>query len=131
MSRILLFAAFGALTLYSTAQITPVQADETGLATLHQWKHEKGRRLCMRDHFHDGNGTGKTRKIAEDAAKRSWMEFTVFEYGRDWGSYKRSASKTMDCRQSTVSAKSWTCSTSARPCKAYTKPGSSRKTASR
>ena len=91
-------------------------ADDTGFAGIHDWKKEKGNRICMSDHFHDGSGSGKTRAEAEDAAKRSWIEFTAFEYGTDWGSYKLAASQTSDCAE--IGLK-WTCQISARPCKRY------------
>ncbi len=94
-------------------------ADETGLASIHELKHESGRRICMTDHFHDGNGSGKTRKEAEEAARRSWIEFTAFEYGTPWGSYKLAENKTTDCSEV---ANKWTCMISARPCKRYVKP---------
>lgn len=72
----------------------------------------------MTDHFHDGNGSGKTRKEAQAAAQKSWIEFTAFEYGGVWGSYKLAESKSEDC---TNIAKKWTCIISARPCKSYVK----------
>jgi len=93
-------------------------ADETGFAGIHAWKKEKSRRICMSEHFHDGSGLGKTRKEAEKAAKRSWIEFTAFEYGTSWGSYKLAASKVMDCAET---ANRWSCMTRARPCKRHVK----------
>lgn len=92
----------------------PAQAQETGLASIHEWRKESGRRLCMSDHFHDGAGNGKSRKQAEDAAKRSWISFTVFEYGPAWGQYALAGSKKLDCSQG---ANGWSCATTARPCK--------------
>lgn len=94
-----------------------VKADDSGLASIHDWRNESGRRVCMSDHFHDGSGTGKTRKEAEAAAKSSWISFTVFEYGTDWGSYAAASSATMNCSNS--SPQNWSCSTSARPCKKH------------
>lgn len=92
-------------------------ADETGFAGIHAWKKEKGRRICMTDHFHDGSGKGKTRKDAEELAKRSWIEFTAFEYGTVWGSYELAVSQTRDCRESASTG--WFCMVSARPCKRH------------
>lgn len=108
----------------------PASADETGLASLHDWKQEKRGIICMVTHSHDGAGEGTTRKEAEKAAALSWRQFTSFEYGSDWGSYKRSASRTMDCFQ-IVGTKKWSCSTTARPCKLYVKSRESSKTAKR
>ncbi len=92
-----------------------VKADDSGLASIHDWRNESGRRVCMSDHFHDGTGSGQTRQQAEAAAKSSWTSFTVFEYGTDWGSYSLAGSQTMDCSNS--GAHAWSCSTSARPCR--------------
>lgn len=95
----------------------PAKADETGLATIHDWKNEPGRRICMSEHFHDGSGTGATRKEAEAAARSSWISFTIFEYGTDWGSYALAAGAKMECGN--ASGQSWSCATSARACKKY------------
>ncbi len=107
-----------AILIFATAQTA--SADETGLAAIHELKYEKGRRVCMTEHFHDGAGTGKTKKDAAHAAQRSWIDFTAFEYGSSWGSYKLAVSKTMDCSE--VGGE-WSCMTTARPCKRYVKPG--------
>ena len=101
------------------AAIPTAHADETGLASIHEMRHEKGRRVCMTEHFHDGSGTGKTRKAAEEAAKESWVSFTVFEYGTDWGSYTLASSQTMECSNI---GDGYSCATQARPCKRYVKP---------
>jgi hypothetical protein len=118
MSRAIIAAALGILTFVPASW-----ADETGFAGIHAWKQEKGHRICMSDHFHDGSGTGATQKAAQKAAAQSWMEFTAFEYGSAWGSYKQAASKNLDCHRLANGAKSWSCSTSARPCKHYAKQG--------
>jgi hypothetical protein len=90
------------------------RADDTGLASIHDWRREGGR-ICMLDHFHDGAGTGDTRKAAEASAIGSWASFTILEYGTDWGSYQVSVSKKMDCTDQ--GSKEWSCAVSARPCK--------------
>ena len=102
-----------AMMIVGTA--SAVKADDSGLASIHAWKNEPGRRVCMSDHFHDGSGTGKTRKEAEAAARSSWMSFTIFEYGTDWGSYTLAASQKMECGN--TSGQGWSCATSARACK--------------
>jgi hypothetical protein len=91
----------------------PVLAQDSGLVGLHD-KRREGGRLCMSDHFHDGAGSGATRKAAEAGAIRNWVEFTAWEYGGAWGSYSNAASKSMRCSNS---GGSWSCSTSARPCR--------------
>ncbi len=120
MSKIAFITALGLIAFTSCGL-----AEETGLAGIHEWKPEKGQRLCMATHFHDGSGKGRTRKEAEAAATKSWAEFTAWEYGAAWASHKRAASKSMDCRQEAGQGREWTCHTAARPCKAYAKRGGS------
>jgi hypothetical protein len=108
-----------AAAAFLTVAFSPAQADETGLASIHDWRAEGGR-TCMSDHFHDGSGNGATRKAAEAAAVSSWVSFTVLEYGSHWGSYALAGSKKMDCSETGASA--WSCSVTARPCK----PGGAR-----
>jgi hypothetical protein len=88
-------------------------AQDTGLAGLHTWVRVGGK-TCMLDHFHDGYGTGPTRAAAQRAAIQAWTDFTVWEYGRRWGSYGASVSKRMSC---SGGAGSFSCSTSSRPCR--------------
>ena len=95
------------------AYAAPVFAQGAGLEWLHQHRRE-GRKVCMVDHFHDGTGSGKTRKLAEADAGRSWSEFTAWEYGARWGAFGNAANKSMNC---TESGRSWTCVTAARPCR--------------
>jgi hypothetical protein len=92
----------------------PARADETGLAGIHDWRSERGL-TCLSDHFHDGAGSGETRKAAEARAIASWASFTILEYGTDWGSYSLAGSKKMECSE--TGAKSWSCATTARACK--------------
>jgi hypothetical protein len=115
-----------AVIMFAAAPVA--QAEETGLAGIHSIGYEGGRRVCMTDHFHDGSGIGRSRKEAEAAAKRSWISFTAFEYGNDWGSYALAASKTMNC---TSSVNGWSCSTAARPCRQAAKRHGQARSASR
>ena len=108
--------AFLAMMMIGAAS-SAAKADDTGFASIHDWKNEKGGRVCMSDHFHDGNGAGPTREAAEAAARSSWVSFTIFEYGTDWGSYKLAASPKMECGN--ASSQAWSCATSARPCKKH------------
>ena len=73
------------LAMMMFAGASAVKADDFGLASIHDWRNEAGRRVCMSDHFHDGTGSGQTRQQAEAAAKSSWTSFTVFEYGTRLG----------------------------------------------
>jgi hypothetical protein len=90
------------------------RADETGLASIHEWRKEGGK-ICLSDHFHDGAGSGETRKAAEAKAIASWMSFTDLEYGSTWASYQLSGSKKMECTER--GAKEWSCAVTARACK--------------
>lgn len=92
----------------------PVSADETGLASIHTQRKE-GRRVCFVDHFHYGSSSGQaSKKAAMAAAVRSWIQFTDFEYGSRWASWKRASGKTASC---TGASGSWGCDLSARPCR--------------
>ncbi len=90
----------------------PAAADDTGFAYIHDQRREAGR-LCLSNHWHYGNGNGRSRKAAEASAIRSWADFTALEYGSDWARYSRARSKKMSCTQSG----DWSCAVEARPCK--------------
>lgn len=65
-------------------------ADETGMASIHAWRSERGK-VCMAEHFHSGSGEGRTKKLARKAAFSDWQGFTAWEYGTDWARFSRSA----------------------------------------
>jgi hypothetical protein len=88
-------------------------ADETGLASMHDLARQGGR-LCMVDHYHYGNGDGRSKAIAQREAISSWSSFTDFEYGSDWARFSRAASKKVSCTQS---AAGYSCQIEARPCR--------------
>ena len=88
-------------------------AQDTGLAGMHDWVRVGGR-TCMRDHFHDGSGSGPTRAAAQRAAMRAWSDFTAFEYGPRWGSYGASIRQRMRC---TGGPGNFSCDTSSLPCR--------------
>jgi hypothetical protein len=121
MKRICLVAA-GAAVLFGLGQApTPVQAQETGLAAIHSWVRVGRTKTCMADHFHDGTGTGKTKKEAERAAIRSWEAFTIWEYGPPWGRYALSETKSLNCNPS--GGKEFSCQVSSRACISRTARG--------
>jgi hypothetical protein len=92
-----------------------VQAQETGMASIHSWV-KVGRKTCLVDHFHNGDGTGTTRLEAERAAITAWTEFTAWEYGDPWGRYSNAVSRKMTCSRD---GSSWSCALEARPCRPY------------
>jgi hypothetical protein len=106
--------AAAALVL-ALAQAGVANADETGIAGIHSWI-KVGRKTCLADHFHDGSGTGASRRQAQAAAIGAWTDFTAWEYGTSWGRYSLAVGKSMSCSQS---GGSWSCSTQARPCRPF------------
>jgi hypothetical protein len=112
-------------SVFLVAATVAARADETALASIHDWRKESGK-ICMSEHFHDGSGVGETRKAAEANTVASWASFTVLEYGTTWGSYALSGSKKMDCKEQ--GAKEWSCAVTSRPCKPAS-AASGRKTA--
>lgn len=121
MKRICLVAA-GAAVLFALVQgPTLVQAQETGLAAIHSWVPVGRTKVCMADHFHDGAGTGKTKKDAERAAIRNWEAFTIWEYGPPWGRYALSETKSLNCNRS--GANEFSCQVSSRACISRTAKG--------
>jgi len=87
-------------------------ANQTGLAGMHEWTKERGR-TCMKSHYHSGAGSGPTKRAARRAAIRSWREFTAWEYGTDWASFRRAASRGISYRKT---SSGWSASVRARPC---------------
>jgi len=90
------------------------EAEDTGMAGIHTWV-KMGRKTCLADHFHNGNGNGATRAQAERAAVQSWVDFTAWEYGGIWGRYAIAASKKVTCENSG----GWSCFLEARPCRPH------------
>lgn len=93
----------------------PAIADDTGVAqSLHDVRRE-GRKLCLEGHFHDGHSSGMaSQKGAEAEAIKAWEEFTNWEYGTDWASWSKAASRRLTCSNTGVS---WGCHAEARACK--------------
>ncbi|MFV0297747.1 MAG: hypothetical protein ACK5JT_16685 [Hyphomicrobiaceae bacterium] len=69
----------------------------------------------MTDHFHTGfSGNHKSRRAAVVEAERSWQDFTAFEYGGRWASFRLAASRGVKCNPA---GGGWSCSVEARPCR--------------
>ena len=113
MKRTCLVAAGAALLISLGLSPALVQAQETGLASIHAWVPAGRGKTCMATHFHDGNGNGKTKQDAERAAIRSWESFTIWEYGPPWGRWTLSETKTIKCDRTTSE---FSCQVSSRPC---------------
>lgn len=93
---------------------TTVSADETGMASIHEWRLE-GRKTCFVGHFHSGTTTGykRTKKRAIRDAILSWREFTAAEYGTDWAHFKYANSRSSKCDRT---PSGWSCYVEGRPC---------------
>jgi hypothetical protein len=111
-NRLLLISAMAALTM----SVGSARADETGLAAIHTWK-KVGKKTCMLDHYHSGQGTGANRKAAEAAAIQSWASFTDLEYGSSWASFKIAERKSVKCSQD--GSNSFSCQIEALACRPY------------
>src|SRR5262245_60337152 len=102
-------AAVGAAVL-----TVPANAQDSGLAAMHDMRREGGR-LCMSDHWHYGSsGSQPTKTAAQRAAIASWQDFTDLEYGRAWARFSRAASRRIGCSQG---GGGWNCDAEARPCR--------------
>lgn len=113
MSRSSLLALFVSVGVTSVVPAF-AQSQGTGLEFLHEQRRE-GRKVCFVDHFHEGTGSGKSRKAAEASAARAWQEFTAWEYGGNWGRFSTAGNKTANCTD--VGGGDWNCQVSARPCR--------------
>lgn len=79
-------------------------------------KHvRRGAVYCQGDHLHYGSsGSFKTRKLAMRDAIESWAGFTVFEYGSEWGYWRLSINKKVNCgRENGL----WRCNIQSTPCR--------------
>lgn len=102
-----------AVTIVAIGLPVAVSAQEiTGLAAMHDMRREKGK-LCMSDHWHSGSGVGPTKKAAEKAAIRSWIDFTDLEYGGRWASFANAASRKVSYSKE---SSGWSASVEGRPC---------------
>ena len=103
-----------AAALAATFTVLPAQADETGLASMHDWVRI-GRKVCYTEHTHYASSNGhRSKRAALSAAITDWQEFTAFEYGTSWAYFKRANAKRKACSRQ---ASGWSCSIQARPCK--------------
>jgi hypothetical protein len=94
--------------------VAPGRADDTGFATsTHDVRHEGGR-LCILAHNHGGSGTGGTKGVALVAAMKAFYDSTASEYGSDWASWSKAASKQVTYAKT---SDGWSASVLARPCK--------------
>lgn len=72
-------------------------------------------KICMKSHEHYGESPRwPSKKGARAYAHRAWERFTVWEYGKAWGSLRLAAGKRERCERS---GQRWVCSVVARPCR--------------
>ena len=93
------------------AGLAPASAQ--GLSDLHT-KVRVGNKICFADHYHDGSGSGASRKAAEVEAIKSWQGFTGWEYGAAWGNFRNAEGRSVKCDQASGT---WTCQVQARACR--------------
>jgi hypothetical protein len=74
----------------------------------------EGGRLCIVGHTHGGTGTAGTKSVALVAAIRTFTDTMNLEYGTDWGSWSKSASKTVVYSKTTDG---WAARAEATPCR--------------
>jgi len=106
-------ALFAGLAAVAVSVPHTAFADDTGFAYAHSLRKEGGR-SCMTDHFHSGSGSGRTKAAAQQAAVRSWANFTAFEYGSDWARWGAARSKSV---RYTKESSGWSADVDARPCR--------------
>ena len=101
--------------IFGSAVVSAISANanETGLAGSHSWRIE-GNKTCFEDHTHIGGADGRTKDAAVKAAVREWREFTAWEYGPVWASYRRASGKTVSY---TKAERGWSARVEARPCR--------------
>ncbi len=98
----------------TSVEISSATADQTGLASIHTLRRERGR-LCMADHWHYGSSSAhSSRRAAQRDAIHSWQDFTDLEYGSDWARFSRAASRKVGCSKSGAG---WSCNAEGRPCR--------------
>ena len=93
----------------------PVQAQQSASYSAPHSARIIGRKLCLESHTHVGGATGRTKRIAHKKAIREWIEFTAWEYGTAWASYRRSAKKTVTYIKEEVG---WLARVESLPCRA-------------
>lgn len=78
-------------------------------------KVRRGAVYCQGDHLHYGSSNSfKSRRQAMRDAIESWAGFTVFEYGSEWGHWRLSRNKKVNCGKS---GGLWKCSIQSTPCR--------------
>jgi hypothetical protein len=96
------------------AGLAPAMAQsDTGFASMHN-QARVGGKLCMTDHWHYGDGNGRTKALAQRDAIGSWQSFTDFEYGSAWARFSNAVAKRVSCSQS---GGRYSCQVEARPCR--------------
>ncbi len=107
----------GITVLAVTILNSPVLAQlaETGIAQIHEWK-KVGKKTCIADHWHYGNGDAADRAKALAAAVRNWEQFTDLDYGTVWGKYRLAEARTTKCEKADQGP-GWKCLVGGRACR--------------
>jgi hypothetical protein len=110
----IVLSAAGFALAAGAAAYAPAFANDTGFARSTHALRREGGRLCIVGHTHGGTGTAGTKSVALVAAIRTFTDTTNLEYGTDWGSWGKSAGKSVVY---TKTADGWAARAEARPCR--------------
>ena len=108
------FTKFALACVYMAGGSAVALANDTGFAAGSHTLRREGGRLCQVDHFHGGSGSAGTKSVALNYALKIYYDTTAGEYGTDWGSWGKAASKSIKYDKTTDG---WTASVQGRPCK--------------
>ena len=101
------------ILLLIVATTSHAYAMEAGFTAPHSWRIERNK-ICFDEHSHVGGAEAMTKRAAHKAAIREWREFTAWEYGSVWASYKRASGKSVEYTKAAVG---WFARVYARPCR--------------
>lgn len=111
--RIPLTAAAAVAFTFVTITATPTDANT--LANMHTIKPVGGK-MCMVDHpHHRESGAFRSKAQAKARVIRAWENYTRFEYGSAWASYRLAIKKNLKC--TTSSGGQTSCTLVAYPCR--------------
>ena len=104
------------LAVTALAATIALPATSSAFDNTSSWtKGRIGGRTCLIDHKHAGHSPSwPTLAGAKAAAIRKWESFTIWEYGKAWGSYRLAANKSMSCQKD---GSRHICMTTANPCR--------------
>ncbi len=86
---------------------------------LNYGKKLPGGKICRvvlgQTHLHAGNAADRNKARSRRKAIKAWSDFTVFEYGRKYGSWAKARKRSMRCAYDR-DKRVWRCRAQAQPC---------------